>query len=394
MQSVAPSLVEGPAVVRVQGAPIIALATRVLVDQGGWLMRIHIFSSSTRFTGGRQVLYTHGNALAERGHEVTLFVTADPGIGWMKINFAVQRMGWRDIPKLPGADLCLLERPRFIEPLAAAGVGIPVLFAQGFEARDLENRLAGIKGRWTSLFETLRLRARLRAIDRACRLDVPRIAIHKPLADALQHRYGHRVWLVPNGLPDGVFAPGDDPRPDGRTVLVVGSSDTQCKRIGDALEAVRLLKSQLPGTRLVRISTHPMRPMEKIAGLTDEFHQMVPRERMAQFYRQADVLLMTSDDTEGFGLPVLEAMACGTPVVATDIPALRGFDYRSDYARFVAVAHPDLLAGQLLAVLGSLADRQQLRARGLEVAAQYTMQRSLDAMSRALDEIRETYAPR
>ena len=46
------------------------------------------------------------------------------------------------------------------------------------------------------------------------------------------------------------------------------------------------------------------------------------RAVLAAVYRRATLALMTSD-REGFGLPVVEAMACGTPVVASDIAALR-----------------------------------------------------------------------
>jgi len=46
------------------------------------------------------------------------------------------------------------------------------------------------------------------------------------------------------------------------------------------------------------------------------------REALAAVYRRADVVLQPSE-SEGFGLPVAEALACGTPVVASDIPVLR-----------------------------------------------------------------------
>jgi len=46
------------------------------------------------------------------------------------------------------------------------------------------------------------------------------------------------------------------------------------------------------------------------------------RDQVAAVYRRAAVVLLTSE-REGFGLPVLEALACGTPVIASDIPALR-----------------------------------------------------------------------
>jgi glycosyltransferase involved in cell wall biosynthesis len=46
------------------------------------------------------------------------------------------------------------------------------------------------------------------------------------------------------------------------------------------------------------------------------------RAQLAELYRRAAALLVTSE-AEGFGLPVVEALACGTPVFASDIPALR-----------------------------------------------------------------------
>jgi glycosyltransferase involved in cell wall biosynthesis len=59
------------------------------------------------------------------------------------------------------------------------------------------------------------------------------------------------------------------------------------------------------------------------------------REVLAAIYRHATLVLQPSD-AEGFGLPVIEAMACGTPVVASDLPVLR--EVGGDAAAYAPVA--------------------------------------------------------
>lgn len=59
-------------------------------------------------------------------------------------------------------------------------------------------------------------------------------------------------------------------------------------------------------------------------GLTHAIHQVrgLSREELAGLYRQAQLVLLPSD-AEGFGLPMIEALACGTVVIASDLPVLR-----------------------------------------------------------------------
>lgn len=77
---------------------------------------------------------------------------------------------------------------------------------------------------------------------------------------------------------------------------------------------------------------------------------------------------------EGFGLPPLEAMACGTPVVASDRPAMP--ETLGDAALYAPPNRPDLLADVIERVLSDPALSADLRGRGLAQAARYSWQRT------------------
>lgn len=109
-------------------------------------------------------------------------------------------------------------------------------------------------------------------------------------------------------------------------VLHVGSCIPR-KRIDVLLDVFAALRLQFASLRLIQLGgewTDPQR--EQIARLhvAEHLEQLrnQPRDVVAGLYRGATVVITTSE-AEGFGLPVAEALACGAPVVASDIPALR-----------------------------------------------------------------------
>ena len=112
---------------------------------------------------------------------------------------------------------------------------------------------------------------------------------------------------------------------------------------------------------------------------------MISEEDLPRVYRSADVLMMPSFH-EGFGLPVLEAMACGTPVVASDAGSLP--EVLGDAGLTANPTDVEGLADACVRVLGDPVLRGDLRRRGIERAAAFSWQRTAAA---TLDVYRSVY---
>ena len=115
-------------------------------------------------------------------------------------------------------------------------------------------------------------------------------------------------------------------RPDALNLLHVGTNIAR-KRIDVLLKAVAAIRRARPEARLIKVGgtfTPEQARLASDLGLTDSviFLPFCDRATLAAVYRRAALLLQPSD-AEGFGLPVAEALACGTAVLASDIPVLR-----------------------------------------------------------------------
>jgi glycosyltransferase involved in cell wall biosynthesis len=176
-----------------------------------------------------------------------------------------------------------------------------------------------------------------------------------------------KIAVTPYGV-DPVFTQ-DGPRPNGRYALFVSAIQPRKDPL-TAIEALPLVDGDL---RLVLVGDEK-RGGDEVRGAIDrlgldhrvELAGYVEHEGLAELYRGAACLVFPSR-YEGFGLPVLEAMASGTPVVATTAGAVP--EVAGDAAILVEPGDPEALAE---GIRRALAERDRLVAAGLERAKQFS----------------------
>ncbi|HEX5871000.1 MAG TPA: glycosyltransferase family 1 protein, partial [Longimicrobium sp.] len=165
---------------------------------------------------------------------------------------------------------------------------------------------------------------------------------------------------------------------EGRIDLLHVGSTVPRKRIPLLLKAFAELAPVVPGARLVRVGG-PLEPEQRrIAeerGILDSIVQVpfVDRKTLAALYRRTALVVYPSE-REGFGLPLVEAMACGAPILAADLAVFR--EVGGDVAQYVTRDDADGWAealGDALDRLASPEARAEARAAGLLRARRFTL---------------------
>jgi glycosyltransferase involved in cell wall biosynthesis len=112
------------------------------------------------------------------------------------------------------------------------------------------------------------------------------------------------------------------------------------------------------------------------------FAGVVPEEKLPSLYRGAHALVFASL-YEGFGLPVLEAMACGTPVITSNVTAMP--EISGDAALLVDPTSVKQIAGAMEQAVSDNSLRQELREKGLARASQFSWASTTERVKRLLD---------
>ena len=223
--------------------------------------------------------------------------------------------------------------------------------------------------------------------------------------EQLSRLYGlpeSRLTIIPCGVDLDAFTPGTlverraarrELAPDGRpTLLFVGRLDP-IKGIDLLLESVAAMRRE---ARLIVVGGDPAGDpeVERLRALAAElgigarvdFPGAVPQDALVRYYRAADTLVVASR-YESFGLAAVEALACGTPVVAAPVGGLPSIVRDGENGLLVRWRSPQAFAERLDELLGDGALRAQLASHARPSVANFAWPRIGDHVRALYDEV-------
>jgi glycosyltransferase involved in cell wall biosynthesis len=375
-------------------------------------LRITVLIDTFKHTGGMMMLLYYAGALKGLGHHVELLTQSGHG----PVRFLAPEA--RVVPEftsqtVPASDILLATGLHEVDAAHRSGRGRVVHFCQGFQVADLEERWLTVERRmqegsltlwmprlrvWRTLRMALKKRSwqkRIAYAEHVYRLPTHMIACTPHLKKLMETRYGRKVHLCRYGIPPE-FSPAPSLRMESFDaqrpcrVVCVGGYERWFKGIETTNKVIALVNSRGLPVHYVRVSPTPFYESEKSLGMIDEFHENLKPAELAELFRGSDVYISNSLESEGFGLPAMEAMCCGLPTILSKISSYTQFSDEnvSNYAVFVPQRGVEETARALQELIESPAQhRRELRENALRVAAEYEQKRSNERYSRILQQI-------
>jgi phosphatidylinositol alpha-mannosyltransferase len=207
-----------------------------------------------------------------------------------------------------------------------------------------------------------------------------RTAVSEPCRDFVSKYFPGEYEIIPNGIDSARFHPGIAPVEglrDGKlNILFVGRMDRR-KGLPYLFKALPIIQRSIPRlVRLILVGEGSLRrkvmprPIS-LGGAEIMAVGRVDAELLPRYYASSDIFCAPATGRESFGIVLLEAMAAGVPIVASDIPGFRKVVKRGTDGILVAPGSPAEIADAISRIASDPAMAGRMTAAGREKALAY-----------------------
>jgi glycosyltransferase involved in cell wall biosynthesis len=276
-------------------------------------MKIVYYAHSVLSRGGDKVVLAHLGQLAAAGHQVEIMTNVVDTVYHISKAISIKRLR---VPYKVGTILCSVFGKIDADMIIATIVPTAVLLA----VRNSGKVLLFAQDDNVTAYSSRLFRMLFRSLYIVCfrLLALPTITVSAHLAQIFAQRYGARCQVVPNGVDTAVFYPDPSEQlvagKEGRKALLLLSRHDPRKGFDIDRQVVSLLHEESIPLEIWTVGDSV--PWPECPYPLRQFG-MVPEVTLRGIMSSADVMLYPSR-SEGFGLMVLEALACRCPVVASE----------------------------------------------------------------------------
>ena len=326
-------------------------------------MKVTFILVPPNLSGGNRVIAIYADKLRKRGHEVDCVVPSSY-LGWTEA--AQARLFGRPVsPGYRHNHFDHLEVPYRVAWSQNQVCDADVVIATWWETAEYVETLPARCGRKAYFVQHHEVFDYL-PVDRAratYRFDQKKIVVSGWLKDLMAEVYGDEdASLVSNSVDLELFhAEPRDKQPT--TTIGYMHHSAPFKNVGLALEALEIARERLPDLKVRSFGHDSPRSPQGPPEWVDYYASNPPQGELRNVYGQCDAWLFTSR-VEGFGLPILEAMACRTPVIG--VPEGAVVDFIEDQVSGFVVPHD---AAALADAIVNVAQMSNARWRAMSEAA-------------------------